>query len=329
MKRLLVLLTLILGVFLSGSIQASYAQQNSLDDVYVTIQYTANLRAGPGTNWERLAVLPYAVTYRATGRTQNAEWVQIAYTGDLLTDRYPEATIEEITYGWVSTRLTFWTGNLFGLPVDGVRTVNFLRGSLATIVISPNEPIYIGLIGPQQRVPYPLPEIGVARVEATGRYGASPYIWVQFKIGSDYYWVSRIGSYLSLPDVGQLIAGNRLALLANRNLSRVGGVRNTLEPLWYRLASGQPISCNNLPGAYNLIEFSENDLRIDPIYGAVAVALDTASAALNRAGDRLWSACTTPDMLISADVINAALTDLAEAERALNLALLSLPFADR
>ncbi len=326
MKRFLVLLTLIMG--LSGDTQAGHAQQDSLDEVYVTIQYTANLRAGPGTNWERLAVLDYGVTYRATGRTQNAGWVQIAYTGDLLTDRYPEATIDGVTYGWVSARLTFWTGNLFGLPVDGVRTVNFLRGSLVTLVITPDEPIYIGLIGPQQRVPYPLPDIGIARVEATGRYGTPPYVWVQFKIGPNYYWVSRIGWYSSLPDVGQLIAGNRLALLAERNLNRVMSIQNTLESLWYALANGQPISCNNLPGAYSLIEFSENDLRIDPIYGATAAALDTASAALSRAMDRLWSVCATPDLLVSAEVINAALNDLVEADRALNLARLSLPLSD-
>lgn len=325
MKRLAILFMLLAGLFLPGIVPTGHARQDSLDDVYVTIQYTANLRAGAGTNWERLAVLPYGVTYRATGRTQDASWVQIAYTGELLTDRYPEATIEGVTYGWISTQLTFWTGNLFGLPVDGVRTVNFLRGSLATLVITPDEPIYTGLIGPQQRVPYPLPDIGIARVEATGRYGTPPYLWVQFKIGPNYYWVSRVGSYSSLPDVGQLIAGNRLALLAQRNYNRVSGAQNSLESLWYALGSGQPISCNTVPGAYSLIEFSENDLRIDPIYGAAAVALDTAAAAVNRATERLQLACAAPETLVGGEDINAALNDLAEAERALNLVVLSLP----
>ena len=331
MKRFLVLLTLITGMFLLERAPTGQAQETSLDDVYVTIQYTANLRAGPGTNWERLAVLPYGVTYRPTGRTQDATWVQIAYTGELLTDRYPEATIDGVTYGWVSTRLTFWTGNLFGLPVDGVRTVNFLRGSRGTLVISPDEPVYTGLIGPQRRVPYPLPDIGIARVEATGRYGSSPFIWVQFKIGPDYYWVSRLssGGYSNLPDVGQLIAGNRLGLLAERNLSRVTSIHSTLESLWYTLASGQAISCNSLPGEYSLIEFSENDLRADPVYGAAATALASAAAALNRAADRLWTACATPDTLVNADVITAALNDLADADRAINLARLSLPFSGR
>jgi uncharacterized protein YraI len=324
-KRLQMLFVLLAGLFLPGIVSTGHAQTGSLDDVYATIQYTASLRAGAGTHWERLAVLPYGVTYRVTGRTQDAAWIQIAYTGELLTDRYPEATIDGVTYGWVSTRLTFWTGNLFGVPVDGVPTVNFLRGSLATLVITPDEPIYTGLIGPQQRVPYPLPDIGIARVEATGRYGTPPYIWVQFKIGPDYYWVSRTGWYSSLPDVGQLIAGNRLALLAERNYNRVSGAQSSLESLWTALASGQPISCNSVLGAFSLIDFSENDLRIDPIYGAAAVALETAAAEVDQAADRLRSACAAPELLVGADEINAALNDLAEAERALNLAQLSLP----
>lgn len=328
MKRRMLLFMLVMGLALAGIPLTGHGQQDSLDDVYVTIQYTANLRAGPGTNWERLAVLDYGITYRATGRTQDASWVQIAYTGDLLTDRYPEATIDGVTYGWVSTPLTFWTGNLFGLPVDGVRTVNFLRTSLVTLVIRPDEPIYTGLIGPQQRVPYPLPEIGIARVEATGWYGTPPYIWIQFKIGPDYYWVSRIGWISSLPDVGQLIAGNRLTLLTERNYNRVLSVQNNLEGQWLALANGQPISCNTLPGEYSLIAFSDNDLRIDPIYGAAGVALETAAAAVNRAADRLRSACATPDILVGADDISAALADLAEAERALNLVQLSLPLSD-
>lgn len=294
--------------------------QSSLDDVYVTAQFNASLRAGPDTSWERLAILPYGTTYRATGRTQDASWVQIAYEGELLTDAYPEATIDGVTYGWVKTSLTFWTGNLLGLPVDGVRTVNFVRGSLGLVLITPDTPIYTGIVGPQQRVDYPLE--GPAYVEATAYYGEYPHIWVQFKIGPNFYWRSVLGGYQNLPNASMLVAGGRLELLVSRNISRLSNVHSDLRYRWTSLRNGQPVTCNDIAGDFSLIEFLDNDLTREPLYAAVEAALNEADEAVKRALERFREVCSEPETLVSAEDIVSALDDLEAAAQSLNLARL-------
>ena len=318
----LVSTTLLIILLLCGGLIAPVPAQaqDALDDVYATMQYNVSLRAGPGINWERLAVLDFGTTYRATGRTQDASWLQIAYTGDRLTDAYPEATIDGVTYGWVQTSLTFWTGNMLALPVDGVRTVDFVRGTLRTVLITPDMPIYTGIIGAQQRVDYPL--AGPAYVEATAYIGDSDFVWVQFKIGANFYWVSALGSYRNLPNAAMLIAGGRLEMLVNRNLTRLWNTYNDLYSRWWRLSSGQPVSCNNLPGEFALIRLLDNDLVREPLYAAIQTGLGEAEAAINRAAARLREVCSTPQVNVPASDVDAALADLESAEQSLSLVAL-------
>ena len=318
----LVSTTLLIILLLCGGLIAPVPAraQDALDDVYATMQYNVSLRAGPGINWERLAVLDFGTTYRATGRTQDASWLQIAYTGDRLTDAYPEATIDGVTYGWVQTSLPFWTGNMLALPVDGVRTVDFVRGTLRTVLITPDMPIYTGIIGAQQRVDYPL--AGPAYVEATAYFGDSDFVWVQFKIGANFYWVSALGSYRNLPNAAMLIAGGRLEMLVNRNLTRLWNTYNDLYSRWWRLSSGQPVSCNNLPGEFALIRLLDNDLAREPLYAAIQTGLGEAEAAINRAAARLREVCSTPQVKVPASAVGAALADLESAEQSLSLVAL-------
>ena len=307
---------LVFALFVLGA--AASQAQDSLDDVYATMQYNVSLRAGPGTNWARLAVLPYSTTYEVTGRTQDADWIQIGYTGELLTDAYPEATIDGVTYGWVRTSLTFWTGNLLARPVDGVHTVNFVRGTLGLVLITAETPIYTGIVGPQQRVDYPLN--GSAYVEATAYYGTEPHVWVQFKIGSDFYWVRRLSySYSHLPNASMLIAGGRLQMLVSRNLSRLTSVYGDLLSRWTTLRNGQPVSCNNIPGDFALIGLLDNDVAREPVYAAVETGLNEAEASINSALTRLRAVCSTPEMNVSPEDIQAALNDLGVAEESLNV----------
>lgn len=303
------------------------AAQTDLSIVYVTVQRNASLRAGPGTHWERLAVLPYGTTYRATGRTLEADWVQIAYEGALDSAAYPEATIDGITYGWVSSTLLFWTGSVMELPVDGVPTVNFVRAASFIITLQPDMPIFTGITAPGVRVPYPLP--GPARVEASGRLGDPPYYWIQFKVGDEFYWVSStsVGAYYglaALPDARQLVASGRLNRLLARGLGRLDSVLNEVQGRWTRLALGQPVSCNNLPGDFTLALLTDNDLDREPLYRALVAALTEAEIATERALGRLRTACLTPTVPISADIITAALDELAAARRAQELAHLLL-----
>src|SRR5690349_5826747 len=69
MRKHLVLISLIALSGLFISVISVNGQRDDLSVVYVTTQDNAALRAGPGRDWDRLAVLPFATTYRATGRT--------------------------------------------------------------------------------------------------------------------------------------------------------------------------------------------------------------------------------------------------------------------
>ena len=92
---------------------ALQAQENpGLNEVYVTTQYNAILRLGPGTDWERLTILPAGTTLKATGRTVWGDWFQVAYTGVLDEGASLEATRDGVTYGWVAYWLLIWTGDI-------------------------------------------------------------------------------------------------------------------------------------------------------------------------------------------------------------------------
>ncbi len=69
MRKHVVLISLIALCGLFIGVVSVNGQERDLSIVYVTTQDNAALRAGPGRNWDRLAVLPFGTTYRATGRT--------------------------------------------------------------------------------------------------------------------------------------------------------------------------------------------------------------------------------------------------------------------
>ncbi len=120
--------------------------KSNIADVYVTTQDYANLRLGPGENWDIMATLDYDMTFRAVGRSHDGRWIQIMYHGDV---NRPDATIEGITYGWVAYSLLVWTGDIYELPRDGVRTVTWARpaysGRTAQYYSFPSGRIFIRL----------------------------------------------------------------------------------------------------------------------------------------------------------------------------------------
>ena len=128
------LLLSILMFLLLGS--SAHAQQNP---VYVTVQDYAALRAGPGIHWEQLATLPYGTTYRATGRTVDGDWIQIAYSGEILSDARTEFTIDGVTYGWVASWLLVWTGNVLDRIVGGRRAAR-IHPTAGCLLLVPLQP---------------------------------------------------------------------------------------------------------------------------------------------------------------------------------------------
>jgi len=110
---------------------ATSAQDDAeTNEVWVTTQDYANLRLSHGENWEILTRLDYGITLQASGRSYDGRWIQVMYEGDI---DHPDATINGVTYGWVAYWLLVWTGDIFELPVDGVKTVRIARPSRARL----------------------------------------------------------------------------------------------------------------------------------------------------------------------------------------------------
>jgi uncharacterized protein YraI len=84
----------------------------SSSGVYVTTTDFSSLRAGPGTAWERVAVVPPNITLAAIGRTVDARWLQVDYEGQT---------------GWIVYWLLSERGRVFSLPIDGVNPRAFIR----------------------------------------------------------------------------------------------------------------------------------------------------------------------------------------------------------
>jgi hypothetical protein len=316
------------------------AQDIDLTQVYVTTQDYTALRAGPGRHWDRLAVLPYGATYRATGRTIDAQWFQIAYEGELLPGARDEFTVDGVTYGWVAYWLLTWTGNILSLPIDGVKSVATAREAGPLLTLGPGlQNIYTGDTVPSRRVENPITSL--VRVEVTGRLGSAEggYFWLQFKYGGVYYWIPTwvVGvprGYLQVPDAAYLYPYGRLLIQLRTEIGRASSVLNDIGGRWTALDAGQTTTCNDIPDDFALRESSFNtfDLSREPLYEPTAEALINAQNSINAAlaQFRLVCARTDNDRLVSPEEISTALADIDVAQQNLTIAAtLVRPFEAR
>lgn len=325
MRKMLLILVLLLT-------SAVNAQPNA---VYVTVQDNAALRAGPGTRWDQLATLPYGTTYRATGRTVDGDWIQVAYAGELFPDARTEFSIDGVTYGWVASWLLVWTGNVLELPIDGVTAVPIARAAGPTIVIGPDSYVYEGEIDPSRRVSSPV--TSPVTVEVTGRLGSaeSRYFWLQFKLGGRFYWTASwaVGvprGYADLPDAAYLYPYSRLTLLLRRNIQQASAVLNDIGGRWRMLSQGQASTCNDIPDDFERIVFSESDLRTVPVFVPTDIGLTEVAAHLNAALAQFRQVCQQTDRQVRPDVIQEALRHVRTAQESINvLTSLLLPLQQR
>lgn len=321
-KRFLPVLLVVIGLLVGAS--AASGQGNS--EVYVTTQDYASLRGGPGIRWERLAVLPYSETYRATGRTVDGDWIQIAYTGELQPGARTDFTRDGVTYGWVAYWLLTWKGDILQLPIDGVQTVPIARAAGPTMILWPDEYMYIGGVDPSTRVDNPMDT--PVTVEVTGRLGRAEagYFWLQFKLGGRYYWtgswaVGVPGGYLQLPDGSYLYSYGRLLIQTRSELNHAYEVLYDIGGRWSALDNGQPTTCNAIPDDFSLREnsFAQLDLSREPIYAPLAAAMRDAQASINAALERFRAVCADSSRTVSPEDIRAALEDVASADRNLTI----------
>jgi hypothetical protein len=298
--------------------------QGQADGVYVTVQDNAALRAGPGTRWDQLAVLPYGTTYPATGRTVDGDWIQVAYAGPLAPAARTEFTRDGVTYGWIASWLLVWTGNILELPIDGVVTVPIARAAGPVIVIGPHSFVYEGIIDPSTRVPSPV--ASPVRVEVTGRLGSAEngHFWLQFKLHGKFYWTGSWAAgipsgYSQLPDAAYLYPYSRLSRLLDQNIRRANTILNDIGGRWLALSQGRPATCNAIPDNFVRIGFSTSDLGIVPTFAPTEVGLTEAETSINAALSLFRQVCQEPDRQVRPELIQVALAHIQSAERTLNV----------
>ncbi|HEX2620012.1 MAG TPA: hypothetical protein VHL11_07690 [Phototrophicaceae bacterium] len=325
MKRWMIIPGLVMLVaLLAVQVQAG----RDLSVVYVTTQDFAVLRGGPGTHWDRLAVLPYDETYRATGRTVDGDWLQIAYTGPLEPGVRNTFTRDGVTYGWIAYWLLNWTGDILQLPIDGVVMVPVARAAGPTMILSPGEYMYVGEVDPSTQVD--TPNSTAVKVEVTGRLGSADAgsFWLQFKLGGKFYWTGSwaVGvpyGYLELPDAAYLYTYGRLLTQLRSEISRASAVLNNISSRWQALDDGQTTTCNDIPDDYALLHssFNEEDLASQPIYQPTVNAIEDARTSINAALAKFRVVCSEANRLVSPEEIRDALDDVDAARRNLNVAL--------
>lgn len=284
--------------------------------VWVTTQDNVALREGPGQAFVRVAVVPSETTIPAIGRTTTGEWIQVYYEGKT---------------GWIAAFLLVWSGDLVGLPADGINPVPFVRklGPIFTVTNSMaihNQENF----GPGVRVDFPAES---AQVEITARLGAGESYWLQFWYSGAYYWLGDWnlhldvrGSYFDdVPDASYVYPFGRLygkiAAAYDESIRSYYRIRD----LWNSLATGNSISCNNLPTAIVGLEYSQADLDAEAVFIPAVRALEAATSSTNSAIDRLATACGDTNRFLTTDTVNAALTDLTDARRSFDLLGILLP----
>jgi len=299
-----------------------------LDEVWVTAQDRSNLRAGPGLIWDVLTVLPPGETLRATGRTGDGDWIQVAFEGEIAEDVPDGVTIDGITYGWVRDFLLVWTGDVLTLPVDGVPTLSSARRSGPTITIDAETRVYRDGIDPDYRINLVSEP---TEVELTGRIGSPSggYHWLQFRFNGQYYWtatweVGFVRSYRLLPDGSYVYAYGALLIELRQEIDDNSAVLGSIARRWRDLDQGFEVSCNNIPGPAGIADssFRESDLQSEPVYLPPARALQDGIVNINTAIESFREVCsrTGEDRFVRPEEVSTALAEIDAADRNLTLA---------
>lgn len=300
-------------------------------EVIVTTLDNVALRAGPGTDWPRLAVLPYSNTYRAVGRSIDATWIQVVYDGPLEEGAPTQYTGNGITNGWVYAAYLMWAGDIFTLPVDGVGSIDLARQAAPTIVIDAGTEVFTTLLDRSTRVPSPA--VSPVRVETTGRLGspANGAVWLQFKMNGEYYWIWTVNipdNFNQIPDASYLYPYTQTLNQLGENRAQLGGVLSEIGARWNALATGQPTTCNNIPADLNLDNLPEWSLQSVPIFRPASQALTQAQTDVNAALALFRTVCANSAQPVDGAVITQAMTHIENANRFYGLlATLSGPYA--
>ncbi|MEL7433314.1 MAG: SH3 domain-containing protein [Chloroflexota bacterium] len=279
-------------------------------DVYATPQFDLNFRTGPGLNWEVIAVIPAGETIPVVGRTASTSWMQVVYDGQL---------------GWISTAYTVWSGDIITVPVDGQFFDDFVRRIWIDAETVRNTPYYVDWVDPSAQVGT-IPA-GTA-VEVVGRLGFRNDLMFNVLVRYDdgLYWVGAWNlnlsatAYRELLDNSYRFAYSRLAGEFSDDIA-TGRARNTsIEDIWTRLQSGQPVSCATIIPLVPQRTASALDLESYPEFRSVSIPLDTAIGHVNTAIALFEDACNRTEMFITQEDVTNALDEVDSARQNYNVA---------
>lgn len=307
MKKIIAML----GVILFSTMavvgqEADNPEPAIVTDVYVTTQDFSSLRAGPGTAFPRLSVVPPVTTLPAVGRTSDTRWIQVYHEGQ---------------YGWIAAILLVWSGDVITLPVDGINPTAFIRRAGALGRTTRETPIYRTQVTPEDQVGT-LP--AGTEVELTGRLGGSGFFDFQIVYQGQLYWVGswniRVidGSYRRLLDIAYLYPYGRLVSQLERNLAQSVGSYAQIASVWQRLSRGDRVSCTPIPLFVQRI-ITDTDAQKERNFVPAVLALDNAITSINTAISAFEDACGS-DAVLAKGTIDAALLEIDNAERNLILA---------
>jgi uncharacterized protein YraI len=311
----MIFLTLFLAFFLSA-------------DVYVTTQDSTILRAGPGLEFDRLAVIPPGTTLQALERSPGTRWIKVIYEGQT---------------GWVAYWLLIWTGDLFALPEFREPLPESASGVYVTTTDFSSLRAGPGLAW--ERLAVVPPNITMA---AIGRTVDARWLQVDYEgqTGWIVYWLlSEQGKVFSLPVDGVnprafiRMAGpgrGRVVLASNVSWSSawivthryswvlaplyndlVNGVYRLvqIERIWRIMDSGARADCDTLVERPVYRVISDTSLAIDVAFRPMAIALEAAIEETNRAITLFEDACGRPELFVTKYEIEDALAEIQAANR--------------
>lgn len=315
---------LVLAMLLVGGISFRAISQEPVAhtaQVYVTTQYNAVLREGPGVAFAEIAIIPFNTTLPVTGRTWNADWFQVVYG---------EQT------GWVAYWLLIWTGDILQLPVEGeiIQTPVLAREAGPVIGITPETLVYRDSVAPVNRV-----DLGLRQavfVEMTGRVGSeeSGYFWIQFSYKGELYWTAswEVGTprgYGATPDGANRYAYGRLLIQMRQEISRSGAILSSVAGRWSDLDAGLNTTCNTIPNdaSFDAGSFASDDVMLEQIFLPSIRALEAAIVSMNQALALFREVCTREgeNRFVSAEEVQAALVFVRDANRNITLARTLIP----
>ncbi len=277
--------------------------------VYVTTQDRSSLRAGPGTNFERVAIVPAAVTLPAVGRSADGQWIQVEYVD---------------VRGWIAYWLLVWSGDISTLEVDGIDPEPFVRRIGAAGVTTRETPIYATEVTLSDQVGVLPPG---TLVELTARLGGGRFFHYQILHEGELYWVGswniRVveGRTRQLLDTSYLHVYTRVTDRLSRDISDSINTMNRIEGIWQQLDAGESVSCDNIPEYIDGSRVADADIRRETIFVPLVTTLDSAIAHTNTAISLIRDACGRADegVYLTSQDVRDALEEVNSARREFNL----------